>query len=201
MASVQFPLSGPDDGPSGPSDLYEASAADDPGYLASVRSSSTVLGQLRTTVAALVAAPVLILAISPLIVPAGQGRLDGLGPLLCLPVLALGAAALVFGPRAPRPLPPGGTGEAAVRRAGLLFRQAIMFRYALSEATILVGLPLAMVGRSVWIFVFAFAVGYPILVWLTVPTTARIEAVRRRLESGGAPSFLWTALLAPPRRP
>ncbi|MCP2341485.1 hypothetical protein [Actinomadura rupiterrae] len=211
MASAQFPPPGPGTDPSddfepavpgGPdAAAYEAGMADDPGYLASMRPPETVLGQLRVMVTALVTAPVLMLAISPLIVPAGEGRLGDLAPWLCLPILAVAAAALLLGPRAPRPLVPSQDREWAVRQSVLLFRQAVMFRYALSEATILVGLPLAMVGRSVWVFVFAFVVGYPILFWLTVPTATRVEAIRRRLETAGEPSYLWTALLKPVNRP
>ncbi|MEV4256156.1 hypothetical protein AB0J52_23610 [Spirillospora sp. NPDC049652] len=191
MASSRFPVSGE-------YGSYEAGASDDPGYLASLRPPSTVLGQLRLMVSALLAAPVLILAISPLIVRSGPDGPDGvLAALLLLPVVAAAAAAVVLGPRAPRPLEPGRDAEETAHQAVLRYRQAVMFRYALAEGTILVGLPLAMVGDSVWIFVFAFAVGYPVLVWLTLPTRGRIEAVRRRLESAGEASHLWSELLRP----
>lgn len=193
MASLRF-------SPSDESGRFEAGAADDPGYLASMRPPVTALGQFRVMVSALLTAPVLILAISPLIVRDGSGGLGGRTALLLLPIVAGAAVAAVLGPRAPRPLPPGEDAAETAGQAVLQFRQAIMFRYALSEGTILIGLPLAMIGHTVWIFVFAFLAGYPILVWLTLPTRARIEAVRRRLESGGRPSFLWSELLGPVNR-
>ncbi|WP_034485138.1 hypothetical protein, partial [Actinomadura oligospora] len=190
MASMRF-------SPADDSGRLEAGAADDPGYLASMRPPATALGQLRLMVSALLTAPVLILAISPMIVRTGPGRLGDLAPLLLLPVLAGAIAAAVLGPRAPRPLAPDQDGEGTARKAIMQFRQAILFRYALAEGTILAGLPLAMIGRGVWVFVFAFLVGYPILVWLTLPTRTRVEAVRRRLESAGQPSHLWSELLRP----
>ncbi|RFU38669.1 hypothetical protein DZF91_26460 [Actinomadura logoneensis] len=191
MANSRFPASGG-------YGSFEAGASDDPGYLASMRPPATVLGQLRLLVSVLLTAPVLILAISPLIVRSGPDGPGGVvAGLLLLPVLVAAVAAVVLGPRAPRPLEPGRDAEEAARLAGGRFRQAIMFRYALTEGTILVGLPLAMIGNTVWIFVFAFAVGYPLLVWLTLPTRNRIEAVRRRLESAGEPSHLWSELLRP----
>ncbi|MEV5831603.1 hypothetical protein AB0L25_39180 [Spirillospora sp. NPDC052242] len=176
--------------------VYGAGPDDDPGYLASLRGG-TVLGRLRAGMLVLVAAPVLILAIMPLIVrgDAGLAGDGGPWPYLVLAVLAVPAA--LVGPRTPRPMPPGGTrGDAAVR-ALLLFRQAVLLRLALALGVILAGLPLAMVGHGELIFLAGFAAGYPLLVGLALPTRGGVERLRRRLERHGAESHLWAVLLAP----
>ncbi|MFD0905797.1 hypothetical protein [Actinomadura sediminis] len=177
--------------------VYGAGPDDDPGYLASLRGG-TVLGRLRAVMLVLLAAPVLILAITPLIVDEGDGGRAGDGgpwPYLVLAVLAL--PALLAGPRTPRPMPPGGTRGDAAGRALLLFRQAVLLRFALPLGVVLAGLPLAMVGHGELIFVAGFAAGYPLLAGLALPTRGGVERIRRRLEAHGAESHLWAVLLAP----
>ncbi|NEA27480.1 hypothetical protein G3I70_34030, partial [Actinomadura bangladeshensis] len=66
---------------------------------------------------------------------------------------------------------------------------------------ILIGLPLAMVAHSEAVFVAGFAIGYPLLVWLALPTRGGVDRMRRRLESQGAESHLWAVLLAAPAPP
>ncbi len=58
-----------------------------------------------------------------------------------------------------------------------------------------------MAGHSELVFVAGFAVGYPLLVWLALPTRGGVERMRRRLESQGAESHLWAVLLAAPPSP
>ncbi|MQY08640.1 hypothetical protein [Actinomadura macrotermitis] len=173
----------------------------DPGFAASLRSG-TFLGQWRRTVLVLAVAPVLILAITPLIVQDGRGRLGDAPPWIYLPLLLAAVAAALIGPRVPAPLPPGLAPARAARTALLAFRQAVLVRFALGEGVILLGIPLAMVGHSELVFVAGFALGYPVLLWLTLPTAGAVERMRRRLEAGGAESHLWAALLSPvPRQP
>ncbi|WP_158079258.1 hypothetical protein [Actinomadura sp. CNU-125] len=45
-------------------------------------------------------------------------------------------------------MPPGGTRGDAAGRALLLFRQAVLLRFALALGVVLVGLPLAMVATA-----------------------------------------------------
>ncbi|MFC5749663.1 hypothetical protein [Actinomadura rugatobispora] len=195
MASPRFPQQPPeDDVPGGP--LFGAGRDRAPGYLASLRSG-TVLGQLRTLALVLVVAPLLILAISPLIVRGGDGG-DGVLPLLlCVPLVAGALVTVAVGPRTPRPLPPGQDRERAAALALVQFRQAVLVRYALAEGVILLGLPLAIAAETVLVFLAGFVLGYPLLLWLALPTAGMVERIRRRLEARGAQSHLWAALLAP----
>lgn len=198
MAPPPFSMYSPKtpDGDGGPdvAPVFGAGPGDDPGYLASLRGG-TELGRMRLMMLALLAAPLLILAIMPLIVEDGRG--DAL-PWIYLPLAAAALPALLAGPRAPRPMAPGDDPAAAARTALMMFRQAILLRFALAEGVILLGLPLAMVAHSELVFVAGFAVGYPLLVWLALPTRSGVERMRRRLESGDAESHLWAALLAAP---
>lgn len=207
MAPPQFPLHSPGSGSGsakgrgGPplEPVPGAARADDPGYLASLRTG-TQLGQLRMVMVALLVAPALILAIVPVIVREGHSRLGDLSAWIYLPPLLAALATVLIGPRAPRPMPPGEPAQAA-GTALVLFRQAILLRFALSEGVILLGLPLSVIARSEMPFVAAFVLGYPLLVWLALPTTGTVERIRARLEAGGADSQLWAALLARAPRP
>ena len=173
--------------------LFGAGPGDDPGYLASLRRG-TELGRMRAMMVFLLAAPLLILAITPLIVQGGEDA-----PLwIYLPLVPAALVALAVGPRTPRAMAPGADPGTAARTALMMYRQAVLLRFALAEGVILLGLPLAMVGRSELVFVAGFVVGYPLLVWLALPTRGGVERLRRRLESQGAESHLWAVLLAAP---
>lgn len=187
------------DGDGGPdmAPVFGAGPGDDPGYLASLRAG-TELGRLRAMMLVLLAAPVLILAIMPLIVREGR---EAAPAWVYAPLAAAALVALLAGPRAPRPMPPGAEPAAAARAALMMFRQAVLLRFALAEGVILIGLPLAMVAHSEAVFVAGFAVGYPLLVWLALPTRGGVDRMRRRLESQGAESHLWAVLLAAPAPP
>ncbi|WP_207946633.1 hypothetical protein [Actinomadura sp. 7K507] len=197
MAPPPFSMYSPKspDGDGGPhvAPVFGAGPGDDPGYLASL-AGGTELGRLRAMMIFLLAAPVLILAITPLIVQGGEDA----PPWAYLPLLPAALVAMTVGPRTPRAMTPGAGPAAAARTALLMFRQAVLLRFALAEAVILLGLPLAMVGQSELVFVAGFVVGYPLLVWLALPTRGGVERLRRRLESGGAESHLWAVLLAAP---
>ncbi|MBW8483369.1 hypothetical protein K1Y72_13370 [Actinomadura sp. PM05-2] len=170
--------------------------ADDPGFGASMRAR-THLGILRRLMLVLVAAPVLILALVPLIVQDGRGRFGDAPFWLYLPLPLAAVVVAVVAPRVPRPLPPGLPPAQAARTALMAFRQAMLLRFALAEGVILLGLPLAVGWRAELVFVVAFACGWPLLLWLIVPTRANIERSRRLLEADGAESFLWSELLRP----
>ncbi|MEV3926323.1 hypothetical protein [Actinomadura coerulea] len=201
MAPPPFSMYSPKtpEGDGGPhvAPVFGAGPGDDPGYLASLRGG-TELGRTRMMMLALLAAPVLILAIMPLIVE--DGRADG-PAWIYLPLAAAALPALLAGPRVPRPMVPGAEPAAAARTALMMFRQAVLLRFALAEGVILLGLPLAMVAHSELVFVAGFVLGYPLLVWLALPTRSGVERIRRRLESGDAESHLWAVLLAGPASP
>ncbi|MEU6036661.1 hypothetical protein ABZ801_14745 [Actinomadura sp. NPDC047616] len=197
MATPPFPMYSPrtpaDGGPL-VRPRYGAGRADDPGYLRSLRTG-TVLARLRAVMLVLAVAQVLILAISPLLVPGGPARLPA--PWTVPPLAAAVLVAALAGPRTPRPLRPGRDREQAAAAALLQFRQAILVRFALADAVILLGLALAVTTRDEPVFLAAFALGYPLLLGLALPTAGGVERVRRRLEAGGADSHLWAVLLAP----
>ncbi|KAB2348927.1 hypothetical protein [Actinomadura rudentiformis] len=199
MAPPQFPMYSPSpfpgDGGRIAEPVFGASRADDPGFAASMRSG-TLLGRLRTMMLVLLVAPVLIAAITPLIVQDGKGRLGDAPWWFYLPLAAGVLLAVLVGPRVPRPMEPGQERMAAVETAMLQFRQALLLRFALTEGIILLGLPLAMIGHSELLFAVGFVLGYPLMIWLALPTTGTIEGIRRRLESGGAEAHLWAGFLA-----
>ncbi|MFD0690397.1 hypothetical protein [Actinomadura fibrosa] len=187
----------PGDGVPAVEPVFGAGPGDDPGYLASLRSG-TVLGQIRAMMVVLCGAPVLICAIVPLIVENKDEGLAGAPAWIYLPLAAAALLAVLAGPRAPRPMEPGAPPAQAAATALVVYRQAVLLRFALAEGVILLGLPLAMVGHSELVFAVGFVLGYPLLVWLALPTRAGVERMRRRLEASGAESHLWPALLARP---
>ncbi|MFC0041065.1 hypothetical protein [Actinomadura rayongensis] len=201
MSPSQFSMytpTPPEDGDDGDVEpVYGLGPADDPGFFASIRTR-THLGQWRMTAVVLILGPALILAVSPLIVQEGDSKL-GVVPAWVpwLPPVLAALAAAFLGPRLPRPLPPGLGRAEATRLAVVQARQGTLVLFALTEGVILCGLPLAMVARDEWIFVLAFVLGYPQLIWNLLPTAGTVERVRRRLEAGGAESHLWSGLLAP----
>ncbi|MBO2465658.1 hypothetical protein [Actinomadura violacea] len=179
--------------PAGP--VFGAGPGDDPGYLASLRDM-TVLGRMRLMMLVLVGAPLLILTLTPLIVDNRGGAAGDAPPWIYAPLLLAAAVAALAGPRAPLPMAPGAEPAEAARLALTQFRAAVMLRFALAEGVILLGLPLAMIGHAVVVFVAGFVVGYPLLLWLALPTRGGVERMRGRLESRGTESHLWAALLA-----
>lgn len=209
MASPESPLpAGPiernsDGTPVGTEPLPHIGAGgeSDPGYLRSLRGGS-LLGQLRTAMLVLTAAPVLILAIVPFIVREGRGKLGEVSGWVYLPIVLAALLAVVVGPRVPRPMTVGRPPRQAAGTAVLCFRQAIFLRFALCDAVIILGLPLSIVSRSELPFLLGFVLGYPLLVMWALPTTGLVERIRHRLEADGAESHLWAALLSrysPPR--
>lgn len=186
---------GPDVAP-----VFGAGPGDDPGYLASLRGG-TELGRLRAMMLVLLAAPVLILAITPLIVADGRGPDWTAPPWVNAALPAAALIALLAGRRAPRPMAPGAEPRQAARTALMMYRQAVLLRFALAEGVILLGLPLAMAGHSELVFVAGFVLGYPLLIRLALPTRGGVERLRRRLESRDAESHLWAVLLAAPAGP
>jgi hypothetical protein len=168
--------------------------SDDPGLLASL-GTGTPLGRLRRVMLVLMVAPVLVLALAPLVVREGGSRLGDLPLWTFLPPLALALVALAAGPRVPRPLRPGPDPDWTGQAALAAFHQAILLRFALGEAAVILGLPLAVVAHSEMPFLVSFAAGYPLLVWLALPTTGTVERIRLRIEAAGADSRLWESLL------
>ncbi|MFB4302796.1 hypothetical protein [Actinomadura sp. NTSP31] len=201
MAPASFSMHSPEapQGAGGPpaGPVFGAGPGDDPGYLASLRDA-TVLGRMRLTMLVLVGAPVLILALTPLIVDNRGGAAGDAPPWIYAPLLLAAAVAALAGPRAPLPMAPGAPPAVAARLALVQFRQGVLLRFALAEGVILLGLPLAMIGHAEVVFAAGFATGYPLLLWLALPTTGGVERLRRRLESRGAESHLWAVLLAAP---
>ncbi|MFC4049607.1 hypothetical protein ACFOY4_07940 [Actinomadura syzygii] len=198
MAPPPFSKYSPDapEGGGGPAaaPVFGAGPGDDPGYLASLRGR-TELGRMRLLMLVLAAAPVLVLAITPLIVAGGPDD-PALWPFA--PLVAAAAAAALAGPRTPRPMAPEDDQGRSAATALALFRQALLSRFALAEAVIVLGLPLSIAGKSELVFAAGFVLGYPLLLWLALPTRGGVERLRRRLESRGAESHLWAALLAEP---
>lgn len=187
-------------GGTGPLPQVGVGPGGDPGFVRSLRGG-TLLGQLRTAMLVLTAAPLLILAIVPFIVREGRGRLGQDPTWVYVPLVAAALVALAVGLRVPRPLSVGRTPRQAARASVLSFRQALFLRFALCDAVIIMGLPLSIVSRSELPFLLGFVLGYPLLLLWTLPTTGLVERVRRRLEADGAESYLWAALLSLYTRP
>jgi hypothetical protein len=170
----------------------------DPGYLGSL-GTGTMLAQLRMTFLALAAVPLVVVALSPAIIKIETGHL-ALSPLSAvLAVVVLAVLAVCLAPRVPGSLRSGLDPTQAAAASSVSFRSAVLLRFALAEAVILGGLPLSMASDSLTPMLLAFALGYPLLIVLALPTRATIERMRRRMEAGGAESELWAALLAPYR--
>ncbi|MDX6744311.1 hypothetical protein [Actinocorallia sp. A-T 12471] len=184
---------------------HTAGPQGDPGYLASLRTPST-LGHLRRSFLMLSAMPVVVLALSPFIVRIETHILDTppLWSAAVVPVLAL--AVLWLAPRLPLPLPQSDAliadvraaedGARAERRVSEAFRGALFLRFALTEGVVLAGLPLAMASDSFAPMALAFAFGYPLVLAFALPTRGTIERIRVRL-GPEADGRLWAALLSP----
>ncbi|MCW2916651.1 MAG: hypothetical protein JWN52_4719 [Actinomycetia bacterium] len=182
--------------------LFGAGPETDRGYLASLRTGpQTMLRQLRGTMLTLVIAPLAISAIFPFLVRDGRSRWGGLPEWIFLPLVLAFLVAVVVGLRVPRALPLTSDPERDPRQtadlAAMAFRQALFLRFALSDAVILLGLPLAVIGHSEMPFAVGFVLGYPLLIALALPTRGTVERMRRRLEADGTESHLWAVLLAP----
>lgn len=96
------------------------------------------------------------------------------------------------------PALPGQTDRAeAMHRAVAIWRSKLMFRFAVTEAPILVGLVMAFVADSRWPFIVGLVAGWPVLAFEILPNARSIEKLRARLDSGGASSFLDEALRQP----
>lgn len=175
-------------------DDHTAGPQGDPGYLASLRTPST-LGTLRRSLLMLSLVPVVVLALSPFIVRIETHTLDTppLWSAAAVPALALAVLWLVA--RLPLPLQPGYPDRTA-QRVWEAFRGALFLRFALTEGVVLAGLPLAMAADSFVPMALAFVLGYPLVLAFAVPTRGTIERIGRRL-GPDADGHLWTALLAP----
>jgi hypothetical protein len=129
-------------------------------------------------------------ALSPAIIKIETGHLT-LSPLSAtLSVAVLAVLAFCLAPRVPGRLSPGLGPAQAAAASSVSFRSAVLLRFALAEGVILGGLPLWMASDSLTPMLVAFALGYPLLIALALPTRATIERMRRRMESGGAQSEL-----------
>jgi hypothetical protein len=203
MAPPQFPAPLPGPSPKGRGSaltpVFGAGASADPGFWASLRTP-TQLGLFRRALLVLCVFPVMIGVLVPFIVREGSGRFGEVPWWTFLPQVAAAVPAVLVAPRSPRPLSPGPDDLGSAERALGVFRQAVMLRFAFTEAVILAGLPMSVIARSELPFVLGFVLGYPLLLRLALPTGGTVERIRARLESRGAVSHLWAALLSPARR-
>jgi hypothetical protein len=88
----------------------------------------------------------------------------------------------------------------AMRRAVAIWRSKLMFRFAVTEAPILVGLTMSFVAESRWPFLIGLVAGWPVLAFEILPHRRSIEKLQARLDSDGASSFLDEALREPAQR-
>ncbi|MGH3343293.1 MAG: hypothetical protein ACRDPK_10505 [Carbonactinosporaceae bacterium] len=164
----------------------------DPGYTESL-STGTPLAAIRRLGFLAVAAPVLVFLLLPLVVHDGQTPTW----TMVLPVLA-GAAPpfwlhlVGFGVQ---PLEPDVSERAAAERSLAALRGTMGERLAITALPLAVGLVLTFIGSSLLPYALGFLVGWPQMLRAT-PTTQVIERLRAHLESQGASSRLWEALLA-----
>jgi hypothetical protein len=87
--------------------------------------------------------------------------------------------------------------DEAKHRAVMIWRSRLMFRFAVTEAPILMGLTMSFVAESRWPFLVGLVAGWPVLAFEILPHRRSIEKLRARLDSGGASSFLDEALREP----
>ncbi|GAB3424416.1 hypothetical protein [Flindersiella endophytica] len=85
----------------------------------------------------------------------------------------------------------------AMRRAVGIWRSKLMFRFAVTEAPILVGLTMSFIADSRWPFLVGLVAGWPVLAFEILPHRRSIEKLRARLDGAGASSFLDEALREP----
>lgn len=78
----------------------------------------------------------------------------------------------------------------AARLAGQRFRVTLLLRLAVTESPILGALAFSFVFGNIWIYVFAFVLGLPMMAFATWPGTRTIEKARGYLEADGARSYL-----------
>ncbi len=119
----------------------------------------------------------------------------------CLVVTVLGLTGVglsrVVSRRRPTPLAPGVTSEEVSVAASAGVRSATFTSLICGEPVALLGFVFSVVSKSPWPYVVGVAFAAGLLV-ASLPTTARIESVRRRLESEGATVPLWDVLLSAP---
>ena len=116
-----------------------------------------------------------------------------------LPVVA-GVADLVLVPSVGatvRPLPLTADATAARRIAIGVLRNVIFLRLALAELPALLGLVATVVTGSLMPLAVGIVFAVPLILVFAYPTERVVDGVRRRLEEGGAQSYLWEALTDP----
>lgn len=177
------------------SDLTPLGPEADPGYMRSMADRRGLLGHLRmTAMVGFGIPPLLFCLIAPYAVPpfTEWDPMSLLYPGLGIPAVALAAAL----PRV-KPLTPGPSPEHTARASAVRFQQSTIFKLALCEVPVLLGLASSFIHASGVIPLIAglalTALGY---FTLALPTRAAVERFRARLEAEGQQSYLWTGLLA-----
>jgi hypothetical protein len=157
------------------------------------RPAATPLAMMRTQALVFLSAPVLMgVAVffavpswtePPLWVPAA---------VVLLAVVAFGIAE-TLGFRV-QPIRPGTPRDDAARAALAAWQARGMVRFALCEATIVIGLVLSFVVASRWPYLVGFVVGMPLLAYEVLPSQRTIAKLKERLEADGGLSYLGEAL-------
>lgn len=146
--------------------------------------------QLLPLLTAFLGAPVLLLVLLGTVL----GMPEGNPPTAWVVVLALALStsfllAETIGFRTTA-LPTELAPEEAARISAGRFRQLLIIRFAIAETPILLGLVFSFAADNLWLYIFGLVLGWPMLAFLTWPSSRNLEKVRRQLESGGARSYL-----------
>ncbi|MGH8868971.1 MAG: hypothetical protein ACRDYU_13370 [Actinomycetes bacterium] len=170
--------------------------AQDPGYVASLRTGTGQLGATRRLAFALVMTPVLLWVWVPFI-PLGTRAMPAWALLVVAGavVVTMGLARLVaetVSPLAPRLGPPEARAEALV-----VFRSQVLFQVVVASTPVFTGFVMAIVAHSATPWTAGFILGWPLMM-LALPTTTVVERIRQRLEEHGVTSDLWAGLLQVP---
>lgn len=167
--------------------------AQDPGYVASLRSGAGQLGATRRLALVLVSWPALLWVAAPFL-PLGARAMPAWSLLVVAGaiVVTMGLTRLVT--ETVTPLPPGMEGVAARDESLVVFRSQVVFHSVVSSTPVLTGFVLAVAAHSPAPWAAGFLLGWPLML-LSLPTTSTVERVRERLEAHGADSHLWTGLL------
>lgn len=155
------------------------------------------LAQLRVLTLALCLSPVLLLVVA--YASLGSGEEAWAYPDVWVPVTigVLAVAAFLTAETVGfqvAPIAPGTPTEQATAQAVERFRAQLFVRFALTEATVLVGLVLSFVTAGMWPIVIAMVLGWPVLVWEAYPRRRTVERFAEKLESEGARTALAEAL-------
>jgi len=142
--------------------------------------------------------PVLLGAVAALAVPVGDYPPAYL-PLLLGAVAVGGVLLAETVGHSPPPIEPGASAEEARRIALQQYHSRWFLRSASTQAVLLLGLLLSFALVTLWPYVVAFVLGWPIMIFEVWPWRRSVDKIRLALEWAGARSYLDEVLYGRPQ--